>query len=80
MAADCTVITVDYEYSAGSEIVGEGGFTVKPTTGAVAAVLERALSGERPATPPTERAASYDWDVVTDRTERYYRSIVGTVE
>lgn len=80
MAANCTVITVDHEYSAGSEIVGDGGFSTEPTTEAVAAALERALGGERPATPPTARAASYDWEVVADQTERYYRSIVDTVE
>lgn len=76
MAADCTVITVDHEHSAGSEIVGDGGIIVEPTIDGVANALNRALTGERPATPPTERAADYDWEVITDQTERYYKSIV----
>jgi len=80
MAADCTVITVNHEHSAGSEIVGDGGFTVEPTIDGVANALNRVLAGERPAIPPTERAADYDWDVITEKTERYYEWIVGDVE
>ncbi|WP_136592350.1 glycosyltransferase family 4 protein [Salinigranum halophilum] len=76
MAANCTVVTVEHEYSAGSEIVDDAGFVVEPTTGAVARALERALSGERPISSPTEKAAEYDWDAVADQTETFYTSLV----
>ncbi|MDL0131626.1 glycosyltransferase family 4 protein [Halobacterium salinarum] len=76
MAADCTVITVDHENSAGSEVIGDAGFAVEPETASVAAILQEALNGKRPAVSPTDRAANYDWERITDRTESFYRDII----
>lgn len=76
MAADCTVITVDHEFSAGSEVVDDAGFVVNPTAEDVAAAITQTLSGKQPDTAPTERAADYDWDAVADQAESFYASLV----
>jgi glycosyltransferase involved in cell wall biosynthesis len=76
MAADCTVITVEHEHSAGSEVVGDAGFVVTPTVDKIANVLKRALDGGRPIASPTERAQNYDWRVITDQVEDFYQSII----
>lgn len=76
MAADCTVITVEHEHSAGSEVVDDAGFVVTPTVDEIANVLKRALDGERPIASPTERAQNYDWRVITDQVEKFYESII----
>lgn len=73
MAAGCTVIGVDHPDSAATEVIGDAGFVVDPTTEALAAALDRALAGERPPVDPRERAAGYDWDRVTDQAETAYR-------
>lgn len=65
MAAGCTVIGVDHPDSAASEVIGEGGFLAEPTTTGVEAVLERALTDERPPVDPPTRAKAFDWDRVT---------------
>ena len=49
MAADCTVIAAEYPKSAASEVIDEA-FLATPTVDDLAAVLERALHGDRPAT------------------------------
>lgn len=76
MATDSTVVTVQHQHSAGSEVVGDAGFVVSPTVDAVATAINRAVGGDRPDVSPTERAAEYDWEVVTDRTEEFYTSLV----
>lgn len=75
MAADCSVITVEHEHSAGSEVVGDAGFVAMPTVDEIANVLKRALDGERPVASPTERAQNYDWKVITDQVEDFYQSV-----
>jgi len=72
MAADCTVITAEHQYSAGSEIVGDAGLVTAPTLEAVAAAIGRALAGERPAAEPVARASEYDWSAITTTTEQYF--------
>ena len=72
MAADCTVIAADHPESAASEVLGDGGFLVDPTQEALADALDRALAGDRPPTPPTERAGQYDWDSVAAEAETVY--------
>jgi glycosyltransferase involved in cell wall biosynthesis len=76
MAADCIVITVEHEYSAGSEIVADAGFVVQPTTKQLSRTISRALVGDVPDRLPVERAADFDWDVVTAQAESFYDSIV----
>lgn len=76
LAADCTVVAVDHPNSAGSEVVGDAGFLVEPTPESLADGIDRALSGERPQTPPLERAREFDWDVITDRAESVYRGVI----
>jgi glycosyltransferase involved in cell wall biosynthesis len=76
MASDCTVITVDHPFSAGSEVVGDAGFVTEPTVEEISDALERALNGERPPRDPVEVARAYDWENVADRTESYYSRIV----
>jgi len=66
MAADCTIIAVDHPNSAASEVVGDSGFLVAPSVGAVADALSRALRGIRPASDPVNRALQYDWDNVAE--------------
>lgn len=72
MAADCTVIAADHPSSAASEVIGNAGFLVEPTVSGVAAALDEALSGKRPVLGPTERAARFDWDIVTEQAEWVY--------
>ena len=76
MAADCTVVAADHPNSAAREVVGDGGYLVDPTVEAFDSALDEALSGERPPTPPVERAARYDWDAVAKQAERVYRRAV----
>lgn len=80
LAADCTVVAVEHPNSAGSEVVGDAGFLVEPTADSMAEGLDRALSGDRPATPPTERAREFDWNVVADRAETVYRNVIADHE
>jgi glycosyltransferase involved in cell wall biosynthesis len=54
IAADCTVIAADHPSSAASEVIGKAGYLVEPTVSGVAAALDEALSGRRPAVSPTE--------------------------
>lgn len=76
MAADCIVVTVEHEYSAGSEIVADAGFVVQPTAEQLSKAITQACLGDVPDQPPTERAADFDWDVITTQTESFYNSIV----
>ena len=73
MAADCTVIAADHPESAASEVLGDAGFLVQPTTTALSDTLDRALAGEQPQTSPQERAAMYDWDSVANQAESVYK-------
>ncbi|WP_222912786.1 glycosyltransferase family 4 protein [Natrinema sp. SYSU A 869] len=76
MAADCTVIAAEHPESAASEVIGDAGFLASPTADDLAAVLERALTGERPNTEPTARAQQYDWDTVAEQAEQCYRRAI----
>lgn len=76
MAADCTVITVNHPYSAGSEVVGDAGFVTEPTVEGVQHALERALSGEKPARDPVDAAGEYQWENVVLQTEEYYLGLL----
>ncbi|WP_435066224.1 glycosyltransferase family 4 protein [Halobaculum sp. EA56] len=76
MATDCTVITVEHEYSAGSEIVDGAGFVVEPNVSALSSTISRALNGEKPDIPPKDRASEFDWDIITDQTESFYEKII----
>jgi glycosyltransferase involved in cell wall biosynthesis len=76
MAADCCVITVRHSDSAGSEVVGEGGFVTEPTIPALADAMDRALSGEKPPREPLAVAREYDWEVVATKAERAYRRAI----
>lgn len=76
MAADCTVIAADHPESAASEVIGDAGFLASPTVDDLAAVLERALTGERPNTEPTARAQQFDWDTVADQAAQCYRRAI----
>jgi glycosyltransferase involved in cell wall biosynthesis len=72
MAADCLVVAAEHPDSAASEVVGNGGYLVKPTVDGVARGLSRALMGERPAEDPTAVATEYDWDAVAQKAEDVY--------
>ena len=76
MAGGCTVVGVTHPHSAADEVVGEAGFLVEPTVSAVAAGLDRALGGERPAASPTDRADRYDWSSVATQAERTYERAI----
>jgi glycosyltransferase involved in cell wall biosynthesis len=76
MAADCTVIAAKHPESAASEVIGDAGYLVEPTVGAVADRLNDALNGDRPPREPLERAGKYDWDVVTEQAETAYRRAI----
>ncbi|MFC6765364.1 glycosyltransferase family 4 protein [Natrinema soli] len=76
MAADCTVIAAKHPESAASEVIGDAGFLASPTADDLAAVLERALSGERPNTEPTARAQRYDWDAIAAEAEQHYQCAI----
>lgn len=72
MATGCTVIGADHPDSAASEVIGDAGFLAEPTVAGVAAVLERALAGERPPVDPQTRAKTFDWDrVAADALDAY---------
>jgi len=76
MAADCTVIAADHLDSAANDVIGDAGFLVDPTVDALTEMLDRALDGARPETPPRERARQYDWDAVANQAETAYRRAV----
>lgn len=76
MAANCTVIAADHPESAASEVIGDAGYLVEPTTDAVASALDRALDGERPPIDPRRRAERYDWDSVAQQTEEVYERAI----
>jgi glycosyltransferase involved in cell wall biosynthesis len=76
MAADCTVIAGKHRLSAAAEVVGEAGFVVESTPDPFAERLSAALDGERPPTPPTQRAQRYDWDEIASQAERVYRDVL----
>lgn len=73
MAADCTVVAADHPQSAADEVIGDAGFLVEPSVGALADTLRRSLDGERPSADPTARAQRYDWDNVAAEAEPAYR-------
>ncbi len=76
MAADCTVVAADHPESAASEVIDDAGFLASPTVDGVTASLRRAVAGERPATDPTTRVQTFDWDTVADQAaDRYRRAI-----
>lgn len=75
MAADCSVIAADHPDSAADEVISEAGFLTDPTTDAITETLDRAVSGERPAVDPVERAQLYDWDMVATEAEAVYRRV-----
>lgn len=78
MAADCTVVAADHPDSAASEVIGDAGFVVDPTTAAVRDVLDRALRGEQPPSDPARRARRYDWNnVASEAIEAYQRAANG---
>ena len=77
MAAGCTVVGVDHEDSATSEVVGEGGFVTDCSVEAFADALDAALSGRTPPKDPQSVARQYDWDVLARRAERAYAEVVG---
>ena len=76
MAADCRVVTVRHPDSAGSEVVGEGGFVTEPSVSALTDAMDRALGGEQPPRDPVEVAREYDWDAVATKAERAYRRAI----
>jgi glycosyltransferase involved in cell wall biosynthesis len=73
MAAGCTVVGADHPNSAAGEVIGDGGFVAEPTADALAAVLDRALAGERPPTDPRTVAGRYDWDSIAAQAEAVYQ-------
>jgi len=76
MAADCIVIGADHPESAADEVIGDGGLLSEPTVDGVAGALETALSGERPDTDPTARAAQYSWDKIAEQAESVYQRAI----
>lgn len=76
MATNCTVIGVEHPESAASEVIGDAGFVVDPTTDALTSALKNALDGSRPSSDPVTRASHYDWDAVADQAESVYRSAI----
>jgi glycosyltransferase involved in cell wall biosynthesis len=79
MAADCTVIAADHPNSAASEVLGESGYLVDPSTDAVDGALESALDAAPSNDDPVERAMRYDWDnVATQAADVYESAIRGT--
>jgi glycosyltransferase involved in cell wall biosynthesis len=76
MAADCTVIAADHPDSAADEVIDDAGFLVEPNVDALTEILDRALGGARPETPPREHAQQYDWDAVAKQAETAYRRAV----
>ena len=78
MAADCSVVAADHPDSAADEVIGDAGFLTDPTADALAATLETALDGGRPAVDPVERAGRFDWDAVASQAETIYQQVVRT--
>jgi glycosyltransferase involved in cell wall biosynthesis len=76
MAANCTVIGVEHEGSAVSEVIGEGGFVTEFSVEALADALDDALAGRRPPHDPQTVVAQYDWEVVAQRAERVYADVL----
>jgi glycosyltransferase involved in cell wall biosynthesis len=76
LAAGCTVIGADHPRSAASEVIGDAGLAVRPTTAAVTQALSRSLSGVAATTRPEQRAAQFDWDRIAAQTLRVYRSVL----
>lgn len=76
MAADCTVIAVNHPDSAPDEVIDDAGFCVEPNADELTDILNRALAGAHPETPPPERAQQYDWDTVAKQAETAYRRAV----
>jgi glycosyltransferase involved in cell wall biosynthesis len=74
MAADCTVVAVDHPCSAAAEVVDDAGFLVGPGITSLQRGIERALAGDRPSAPPTQRAQVYGWGRITDKAESAYRA------
>lgn len=80
MAAGCTVVAVEHPTSTGSEIVGDAGFLTSVSAERIGEALRRALSGQRPATDPIERAESFDWTQLTDDLVAVYSNLVESPE
>jgi len=76
MATDCCVIAADHPESAANEVIGDAGFLVAPTVGALAAVLDRTLTGDRPDADPVARANQFDWDSVASQAEQWYQRAI----
>jgi glycosyltransferase involved in cell wall biosynthesis len=76
MAAECRVVTVRHPDSAGSDVVGEGGFVTDSSTPALIEAIDRALDGAKPPRNPITVAREYDWDVVATKAERAYRRAI----
>jgi glycosyltransferase involved in cell wall biosynthesis len=76
MAAGCTVVGADHPDSAADEVIGDAGFLAEPTVDGLAAVLERALAGQRPPVDPRVRAREFDWDRVAEDALDAYRAAV----
>jgi len=76
MAADCTVVTVDHQFSAGSEVVGDAGFVTQPIVHEITQTIEQALDGDRPPADPVSRAKEFDWDKIAIDTEQYFEDII----
>jgi len=76
MAADCAVIAAAHPDSAADEVIGDAGFLIEPTVGALSTTLRAILAGQRPTTSPVERAQRYDWDTVSEQVEDAYRAAI----
>ena len=76
MAADCTVIAANHPESAASEVLGDAGFLVEPSSEKLARTLDRALRGESPTGNPLQRAQDFDWDTVATRAEAAYQRAI----
>jgi glycosyltransferase involved in cell wall biosynthesis len=76
LAAGCTVIGADHPRSAASEVIGDAGLAVRPTTAAVTQALSRSLSGVAATTRPERRAAQFDWDRIAAQTLDVYRAVL----
>jgi glycosyltransferase involved in cell wall biosynthesis len=76
LAAGCAVIGADHPRSAASEVIGDAGLAVQPTTAAVTQALSRSLSGVAATTRPEQRAAQFDWDRIATQTLDVYRAVL----
>lgn len=75
MAADCIVITTEQEHSAAAEVIGNGGFIVNHSVNALTEIIQQALNGRRPPTPPTEVVQQFDWGAIVDKEAQLYQKI-----